>query len=179
MIQARLEVDGAELIEAARFLRKMARASAGSELLLSYADATLVLEILGTTYSVPASGTWPGVCRVAKRFVGLLAKIPKGRVSLTVMETGHLHVENSTVECLWERAASAKIEMPVNPTLLEVLRVAAEHTPADLAASGLLELVIKADGERKDRMRQAAAALKPFGDATSVLTAWVDQQITD
>lgn len=177
MSEPTLKVTGSELVEAARFLRKTAKASEGSELVLSFETDTLTLEVLGTSYQVGASGDWPGTCRVPKRLLDVLVRQSGGDVTLQVLAGERLHIGEVSVDCIWSSATKPDIEMPLNPSLLEILRVAADHSPSELAAAGLLELVIEADGKMKDRIARATEILRPFGDSSAVLRAWVEAQV--
>jgi hypothetical protein len=177
MILASMAVSGADLREAASYLKRTARLSDGKEMVISCEDGELCFEIMGTSYAVPASGSWWGACRVGKRTLELLLRAPRDEVTITVMGTGHLHVGDTSVDCLWTPLEGAPIRMPANPGILELLQVAARSTPEELAASGIMELVIKADGERADLVRRAAEMLAPFGDARHVIRDWVERQI--
>lgn len=177
MIEARLEVSGKDVREAARYLAKTAKHSEGGEVLLTFDDGDLVLEVLGTAYRIPAKGEWPGVCRAGRGVVGLLARAPTGDFSIVVMETGHLHVGDSSVECCWDDVAGERIELPVNPTALDILGAAFRSPPDVIAASGMTELVLKAEQERRDRVRRAAEILKPFGNCHELIDRWVEGRI--
>jgi hypothetical protein len=87
------------------------------------------------------------------------------------MSTGHLHIGDARVTCQWSSQLTLPIPTTLNPTLIELLRPRLLHDAAALTASGTLDLVNVAHAEMVMRIRNAVAALEPFGDSREAIEA--------
>lgn len=157
-----LTVDGRELTDAMRLLVRSKR-SAGKEMTLTFADER-VAEISGAAVGVAAKGTWPGTVTLTRNATSSLARVGKEKNVLTVTPDERLKVGGTSFRCRRAPLRSVSIDLPLDPTLTQLLRLRGAHADEDLLAAGLLERVEQAQKKLADMIQSAALRLKEVGD---------------
>lgn len=177
-VMARLEVPLAPFVEELRrFKRVVARKNVG-EVVLAFSDGTLSLRVGGAELRLPASGRWPGEARASAAWMAQLARVPPTKDPVVIqVKSGRLQVAMLSVSCHWQRIDSATLELPLNATLIDTLRLALQHEPAILERSGLARPVLDA-GQAADRcIDRAMVHLAPLGIARQDVEALVARTI--
>jgi hypothetical protein len=161
---ARLVLDGAELRDALEPILRASARSAASEVTVRFADGMLIVDAVGVSGSVPASGVWDGFCTTDKSALHLLASAPKGELSISVTPDGRLVVGSASVSGRWGRGSAPQVELSLEPPLRDVLRLRMTHSDEELLATGLLQRVQQAERQRDRLVREAAARLSSLGE---------------
>jgi hypothetical protein len=151
MVMARLEVARAGFIEELKRLKRVVTRKQPGQVVLSYADGYLTLAVGGGEIQLPATGRWPGEARASGAWMSALARVPPvADPVIFQVKGGRLHVATLSMECQWQRKESASLELPLNATWIDTLRLALQNDETTLERSGLAGRVANA--------RQAASA---------------------
>ncbi len=159
-----LTVDGREFTDAMRLLVRTSKRSAANEMTLTYADGDLVAEISGAATGVPAEGTWPGTVTLSRNAINAFARVEAGKTVLAVTPDERLKVGGTSFPCRRAPLQSVSIDLPLDPTLLQLLRLRGAHADEELLAAGLLEEVEKAEKKLAEMIQSAVHQLEEIGD---------------
>lgn len=161
----RLEVERIALIdELQRMAKVIGRRRNVGEAMLMHDVNRLVIRVAGVEFAIPAVGEWDGEARVAASFLRALAKVPPSQDPVVVhVQAGRLRIASSSMACQWQPPNTATIEVPLNQDLRARLRLAFEHSEADLRRSGIAPLIADAREEMERRIDAAARQLAPLG----------------
>lgn len=171
-----LKMPRAELLNAMRVLRKNANVLTKEEVVLGYRDGCMTIALAGMGASVTAEGEWPGEARLrANVFLDLSLLLPKGDPLSLSVENGFLHIGLASFSCVWQEKQKRELVLPANPTLIDVLRLANEFTPAEIEATGVKEAITEALQKRDALTRKAAEPLKVLGVTEDDLAELVAQ----
>jgi hypothetical protein len=69
------------------------------------------------------------------------------------------------------------VDVPLGATLLDILRIGAQHDPDTLRQSGVDRVVAQARADADRRLQEAARKLAPLGIGLSQLNALLDFRI--
>jgi hypothetical protein len=124
----------------------------------------VVFSLTGIAAGVAAKGTWPGEVRAPGRLVVALDKAPPDGDPIRIeVRAGRLVAGGFSIGCTIQAADEPRIELPLDATLLEVLRVAASHSKEEIRESGLESVVSAAEEKAGKLVGKALKALEPLG----------------
>lgn len=163
-VMAQLEVPLAPFVEELRRLKRVLTRRNMGEVVLAFADGTLSLRVGGAELRLPASGRWPGEARASASWMAQLAKVPPTKDPVVIqVKNGRLQVAMLSVSCHWQRIESAVLELPLNATLIDTLRLALQHDTAALESSGMSGSVLDAQRAAARCIDKAMEHLAPLG----------------
>jgi len=179
-----LVVSRSELTVAAkRLARSTAKSDVpASELVLRFRDGHLTLETRSGAVEIAATGRWPGLVRVPGVVLLLLAKgEPLGDPVELECQDADLHVRAGGAHLKFkaqrEDISPQHLEVMLDATDREYLRLAVDHSPAQILSSGLEKRVAGAEKRFQTSVDQAYATLSHLGisraDLESTLRALV------
>ena len=159
-----LEVDRSVLIEGLRSLARLTSAARAGQAILRFEDGRLSVVIGGGEALVTARGDWPGEGRVLGSMMLALGKNAPAEDPLTLtVEGGNLRIgRHFTVKCAWQAPGSATVQLPLEASLLDVLRVIIDQSDEALRHSGILKQAKDARARRDRLVEQAARVLAPL-----------------
>jgi hypothetical protein len=135
-----------DMLDAFKTLRKLCKPQPEEEAIVSYDGACLHFELGGMAVTPAAKGSWAGQARVPGKFILGLAKLPPNGDSIQIrMKDGRFYFGSSSIECKWQPAWSKQIELPINPSITDLLTLRFHYTDEDIATSGLAQSVRKAE----------------------------------
>lgn len=159
-----LAVDGAEFADAMRLLVRTSKRSAANEMTLTFSDGELIAEISGAAVGVSAEGTWPGAVTLTRDAASALARVGTGSIVVAVTPDERLKAGGTSFACRCAPLPTVSIDLPLDPTLVQLLQLRGAHADEDLLAAGLLEQVEQAEKKLADMIHSAALRLKEVGD---------------
>jgi hypothetical protein len=130
-------------------------------------DGNLFIDIPGASDGMPAAGNWPGQLRVTAKVLLLFARgeppgdevqlsYDRGRLSIT---DGHAKI-NYPAE--WEATSPPRIEVTLNASDSDYLRIASQYPLSQVISSGLENAAFKADQRFQLAVDQAYQAMKRY-----------------
>jgi len=175
---AQLEVGLKEFVEALRRLARTVKPRQAGQAVLRLEDGRLLIRLGGGEVAVPASGRWSGEARVNGALVLALAKHPPVKDPLTLLvEGGHPDMADLSVPCEWQEVGAAKLEIPIETPLIEILRMGLNNTNDALERSGILKPVHEAQRRCETLTAKAANTLRPLGiqpeDVKRLVDDWI------
>ncbi len=173
----RLAVEASSLASAVRQILRASRRSAADEITLSYEKGSLVIEATGAAVSVPAEGQWPGIATAHNSMLRLLAKLEGGAIEMWFGADGRLHVGTTSCDARWSQSPVPIVDLPLEPTLRQILRLRLDYSDEELLAAGLLNRVTQAERERDAHIANALHHLKALGDFRAALTEMVRREV--
>jgi hypothetical protein len=182
---ARLSISATALRAAFATLNRLlpARSRKSGELVLSFAGGLLAIEGPGAGLEVAATGTWPGRARVSASITKMMATAPPdGDPLMLGYSEGRLVLAGSTTlrfKAAWEDISPARLEIPIDATDRDLLRVADSQTSAELTSAGLTGLVCTAEQRFQKVVDLTHAPLAKYGVARSRLEVALRALITD
>ncbi|CAN5703381.1 hypothetical protein BH23GEM9_BH23GEM9_20240 [soil metagenome] len=174
-----LTVNGSEFADAMRLLDRTSKRSAANEMTLTFADGELVGEISGAAVGVPAEGTWPGTVTLTRTATSAFARAGTEKIVIAVTSDDRLKVGGTSFACRRAPLRSVSIDLPLDPTLVQLLRLRGAHADEELLAAGLLEQVKQAEKKLADMIDSAALRLKEVGDYRRPIDHIVRRQVYD
>jgi len=156
-------------VAAKRLVRSTAKSRLrDSELVLRFRDWYLLLEIPGGAVEVPATGRWPGLVRVPAIVLLLLAKgEPPGDPVELEIQDAEFHVRAGSAHLKFkaqrEDISPQHLEVALDATDREYLRLAVDHSPAQILSSGLEKRVNGAEKRFQVLVDQAYLHLLQYG----------------
>jgi hypothetical protein len=161
---ASLDLPLAPFVAGVREAFRAVRAAQSSESVVRFSGGELRVSCGGREFSTPASGRWPGEARVSASLWVALAKVPPTQDPLSIsVRAGRLHVGPSSAPCRWQKDGLARVEVPLGASLLDILRLGAQHDPDTLRQSGVDRVVTQARADADRRLKDAARTLAPLG----------------
>jgi hypothetical protein len=159
-------------------LKRFARRKQVEDAILSMEGGELVIALVGFSSGAPVTGNWTGEVRVPG---GLLVRIatapPAGDPIRLVVRDGRLHIGTLAVNCVVQKASKSKIELPLDPDLVTVLRLRLLYPPDQLERAGLAIRLAEAEAKARKLVTQAAQVLKPLDITDSDLMQIVPDQL--
>jgi hypothetical protein len=172
-----LTVDGGKFADAMRLLARTSKRSAANEMTLAYADGELVAEISGAAAGVPAEGTWPGTVTLSLRATSVFARVEAGKTVLAVTPDERLKVGGTSFPCRRAPLRNLSIDLALDPTLVQLLRLRVAHTDEELLAAGLAEEVTQAEKKLAEMIGSAVLRLKEVGDFSEAISDMVRRHV--
>lgn len=173
----RLTLETSDFVAAIRPMVKASKRSAASDVTFSYSRGDLVLSCAGVEVSAPASGDWHGTASTHKSVLGLLVKLKGKAMEVAFTDDGRLHVGPMSFDARWLEGTSPQVDLALEPTLLQLLRLRFTHSDESLLAAGLLERVLRAERERDRHIESAAHRLEDLGDFRSAINTLVRDSV--
>jgi hypothetical protein len=172
-----LVVDGAEFAKSIRLLVRTSGDSAASEFTLRFEDGEIVADVAGASVSIPARGTWSGVVTVHRRALAVLATIAGGPTPIVITEDGMLRVGGLSFTCRFTPLTHLNLDLALDPSLLQVLRLRRDHTDEELLAAGLLDQVEQAERELDRMIESSANRLQEVGNFLADIREMVRREV--
>lgn len=156
---------------------KAARRSAADEVMLSYENGELIIDAGGASASVPASGNWNGVASVRRSVLGTRTSFKDGPVEFTVTADGRVQIGPMTVDARWTQRPKPQLDLILEATLAELLRLRITHSDEELLTAGVLKRVAEAERERDSLIASASDELRRLGDFRAAIREMVEAAI--
>jgi hypothetical protein len=166
-----LAVNRQQFCDGLKLLLK-AQAFTGHPAQFTFSGGRLHVALLGASFTAEASGHWIGEVLVDDQLLSRAAQVSwPEQPSLQISTDGRrLRIESLVLACTWNGLEYPRIPLAINCSLLEILRLPREYSPADIARSGLTERLAAAEAERErliglaaEHIRRAEEALVPLG----------------
>ena len=170
-----LEVNRSEFAEALTLLtRKAAGQLSGQRAVLRFADGELCIALGDRSTGAGARGDWPGSAALHPNGLrGLLKALPDGPVVTLVDEDGWVRIGSTSVGSVWTGPGTVQIEIPLNPTTGDLLRLNATHGPAAVEAAGLRGPIEDAMAEFDAVLEKVSALVGPLGISRDDVEGWM------
>jgi hypothetical protein len=163
-------VSRSELTLASKRLKRATtlRSLKTADMAIRLADDNLIVEIPGASDGAPATGNWPGLLRVTAKVLVLLANgEPRGDEIQLSYDRGRLTVTDGKARinypAEWEAASPARIEVALDSSDADYLKVASQYPLAQVISSGLENAAFAADQKFQSAVDKAYQAMKSFG----------------
>lgn len=136
-----VQVSRAEMANALRTLAKLMNRNQPAEALVSFVDGALQFELPGGEVGVAAEGEWDEEVRVPGSFFLRYAKaLPEVDPLRVEVRGDRFSIAGISVRCVVQKRAE-RIQLPLDPPMLEILRMLARHSDDEIEQSGLTPLV--------------------------------------
>lgn len=156
-----VQVDRSELAAALRTLSKFIKRDQAAEAVISLVDSALQIDLPGGAVGVAADGQWEGEVRAPGSFIVRLAKaLPPSDPMPIHVDQDRLHFASLSVLCTIQPARCSTIELPLDPSLIDILRVRLDHSDDEIEQAGLSPLVREAEQRRDSIVLQAHNSLR-------------------
>jgi hypothetical protein len=178
-----VELAADNLFDAMRDLAKLVKVRQHPQSVLGFGEGMLSIEAGGMAVKVPATGVWPGEARADTAFLlGLSRGLPRSQRLRLSVENGRLTVHGASGPkfssgCIWQPTAPSSIQLPINATLVDFLRVGLEYSKEDIAAAGVEHEVDEARRRATTLVDRAAETLAPLNISKAALAQFVRAQI--
>jgi hypothetical protein len=126
------------------------------------------MEIPGASDGAPAAGNWPGLLLVSAKVLLLFAKgEPPGDEIQLSYDRGRLTITDGKAKinypAEWEATSLTRIEVALDSTNADYLKVASQYPLAQVISSGLENAAFAADKKFQSAVDKAYQAMKSFG----------------
>jgi hypothetical protein len=174
-----LKVSRREAIRAFASMARIKGVPENTEGVMTYDGRNIVIRLAGFETAVEATGFWPGQARLPASLLTRLGKapLPDGDPVVFEVSGNRLRIGTLHVQCTWDTGADSRIELPLNPPLISVLRVAHLHSPEEIERSGLSELVSKAEQMSTSLVSEATSTLSALGVTTAQIESVVKKSV--
>src|SRR5258708_13749887 len=154
-----------------------------SDLVLRLRDGHLVLEIPGGTVEVSGTGRWPGLVRGPGVVLLLFARgePPGDPVELEIKDADfHVRAGGAHLKFKAQREdiSPQHLELTLDATDRDYLRLAADHSPAQILSSGLEKPVAAPATQFQAAVDQAYSTVSRFGVTRADLEAALRALVT-
>lgn len=168
----------ADFLEALKPVKGLIKLKDVADALISMEGEFLTIAVVGLATSVAAEGAWPGEVRVPGRFIVALAKMPPpGDPIRFEVRDGRLYVGALSVACAEQDAWKSEIELPLAPSLEELLQLSYQHPPERIERAGLKKRVEEAREKAAALIQKAAPILAPLGITERVLREFLEDRL--
>jgi hypothetical protein len=158
-----ISMERADFLEALKPLKSLVKAKELAEAVLSMEGENLTIALVGVATYVRARGAWPGEVRVPGLFMVKLAKMPPpGDPIRFQVRDERLHIGSLFVACVVQDSWKSEIELSLDPSLTDLLRLHYEYPADRIERAGLTKRVEEAKGRASKMIRKAASALAPL-----------------
>ncbi len=169
-----------EFLKALNLLQRAIPISRRQEVILSYDEANLHVDVAGATIAVPAVGTWPGQARVPAAMLQMFRRVPPPGDPFTFTIRGdHIHVGSMSFTCAWQGPWSSLIQLPVNYDRRMLVAIGLKYTAEQIRESGLERLVGEARSRFCAHIERAAKPLEQYGITDDDLMEYVTTRIRE
>lgn len=172
-----LEVSRQILIDGLRLLKRTVARRKHEEAVLSYDAESLLVEIGGGGFAVPATGIWEGQVRVRGPLIlDLASRLQTGDHLEIRVDGATLSIGTLRLQCTVQDAWSKSVDLPLDIRRADVAAHLASNSREDLVASGLGALVPPGELESESfaiRLDAAAKLLAPERVSREELLQWL------
>jgi hypothetical protein len=159
-----LKVERSALAELLKTAAKVGKTSDKAEAVLSFDGQALGIEMTGMAFELPATGEWDGEVLVpAALILRLRRHLPSGNQLQVSVRKERLWIEDFSVSCKQQPAFGKRIELPLDPTLQEILSLPHHYSRVTIERSGLSKTVEEAEEKMERCISRAAVNLRPLG----------------
>jgi hypothetical protein len=172
----KLEVDRGELTDALSLLTgEAARKLFRHRAVLRFAEGELRIVLGSRSTGASAQGHWPGSASVHPRgLMGLLDVIPDRETVTLVAEGRWVRIGSMSVGAVIVGSDGLQIDIPLNPSSGDLLRLNAGHSPEAVAAAGLQKPVEDAMEEFEVALERVVALVESFGISRDAVENWME-----
>jgi hypothetical protein len=159
-----LTVERAALFDLLKTASKLGKPSDKAEAVLSFDGQSLGIEMTGMAFEVPATGEWEGEVLVPAGLIVRLGRhLPSGDQLAVSVKKERLWIEDFSVSCKRQPAFGKRIELPMDPTLQQILSLPHHYSRVTIERSGLTKTVEEAEEKMERCISRAAVNLRPLG----------------
>jgi hypothetical protein len=159
----RLEVSRGALADALLLLKGIIRKRKLPDAVLTFDGSEISISLAGLDLRAPAKGTWPGSVVAPGFFFVAIAKAPlKSDPVLFEVRDGALRIGTFSVACSVQASPAVDLDLPLDPTLIEILEAASRHSHDELKRSGFLKAADEASDRAQRLIEKAAKVLEPL-----------------
>ena len=159
-----LSIERSELADLLRTASKFGKPTDKADAVLSFDGQALAIEMTGMALEVPATGQWEGEVLVPAGVIIRLARhLPPGDPLRVSVAKERLWIQDFSISCKQQFALGKRIELPLDPTLQEILTLPHRYSAMTIDRSGLSKVVEEAQEKMERRIARAAGSLKPLG----------------
>ncbi|PIP43271.1 MAG: hypothetical protein COZ12_05870 [Deltaproteobacteria bacterium CG_4_10_14_3_um_filter_60_8] len=159
-------------------IKRFASRKQAEDAVLSLEGGNFMITLVGLSSGASVSGNWTGEVRVpVGSLVGIAMLPPAGDPIRLVVRDGRLHIGTVSISCVAQKAWKSKIELPLDPDLVTVLRLRFLYPPDRLERAGLTRRLAKAEEKAGKLVTRAANILKPLNITGSDLVQMVQDHI--
>lgn len=153
-----------DLLLALKPLRLVRSPKNASEALISMEGDSLCFSVIGIATYVQAEGSWTGEVRISGAFLLALAKMPPpGDPMIVSVRDGRFHFGPMSTACVEQESWKSEISLPLDPSIVEILRLAFHYPPERVERAGLKKRVEEAQTRAAKLLDLAAVTLAPLG----------------
>jgi hypothetical protein len=139
-----------------------------ADMAIRLANGDLTMDIPGASDGAPATGNWPGQLRVTAKVLVLFANgEPPGDEIQLRYDRGRLTITDGKAKinypAEWEDISPARIEVALDSSAADYLKVASQYPRSRMISSGLENTAFAADQKFQSAVDKAHQAMKPFG----------------
>lgn len=179
-----LGVDRAELAGALKTLLPQVRRRRDVEPTLTFDSGLLRIRVGGVAARARAEGSWQVEAIVPRMLIlALASELPPVDPVPIWIEGSRIHVGPTRMGCRVQSTEPAAptegVQLPAEPTLLEVLRLTVDHTEGQIRLVGLLPRLRRALEEQEKRTERAINALVPLGVTPDAVRSLVSQSVRE
>ena len=147
-----------------------------ADMAIRLADGNLIMEIPGGSDGAPATGNWPGLLLVSAKVLLLFANgEPRGDEIQLSYHRGRLTITDGKAKinypAEWEATSLTRIEIALDSSNADYLKVASQYPLAQVISSGLENAAFAADKKFQSAVDKAYQAVKAFGIQRTELEA--------
>ncbi len=134
------------------------------EALISMEGEDLCFSVIGVATYAPAKGTWTGEVRISGALLLAMANTPPpGDPMHIFVREGRCYFGSMSTNCVEQDGWRSEIELPLDPGLDEILRIAFRHSAEEIEKAGLRLKVEDARARASKLVSKAAVILAPLG----------------
>lgn len=184
MAELTMIVSRRDLVAAAIQLRKLVKKAqlAKSELVLDFAQDSVALTLGVAKVTLPAIGCGSGrvfMSGLALDAVSMAANGLSAADVLVRIDEKMVHFGTTGVSCRWVREEPASILLPLNASLIDVLKLRYRYSQDEIAAAGLEQRLFEVEEAKAGLIARAAETLKPLGISSAALDHFVTERIRE
>lgn len=154
----------ADFLNAVKRLRLVRSPKEIPEALISMEGQNLCFSVIGVATYAQAEGTWTGEVRISGAFLLAIAKMPPPGDPMHIhVREGRCYFGPMSTTCVEQDGWKSEIELPLDPGLDEILRIAFRHSAEEIEKAGLRIRVEDAKARASKLVSKAAVILAPLG----------------
>lgn len=138
----------------------------------------LTINAPGIKVKVAGTGSFRGQAYVSwDNLIGVANIPPTDDPVMIKVEAGRLIIGMTSMPCVWQESIADIIEMPDDAPLRAILELKKQYTEEQIARSGLIATLWKAEHRKYELISQAACLLEPFGIEYEDLLQFVEDAL--
>ena len=154
-----------DFLTAFRPLKKHVKKSDPGQAIIAMNEGALSFSAVGITVGMKVDGSLgPGERRVPAKFLLGLARYPPPGDPITITAYGdRIRIGDVSIQCVITNTWRSNIELPLEPTLYQVLALRFQYTKEEIERAGLTARLAKAEEVVEKRIEKALEPLLAFG----------------